>query len=199
PQVPMGRSYERSDLFGGDEAPAKSRSSILIRNAAGRRVSRGQKFALSAGQASGWIAKNQAKVIAEYPDGTAAAFVTKFGKGSVLTIMPDAAEAAARFPALTRDILDLALAAAGRPALLDVTGSNENVETSVRHSDDGVYFSFVNENDRNVTLRVGPGSERNECFNMSASVPLPVSLVGGRLTLQLGPHRAGIWECKLSP
>ena len=100
PQIPMGRSYERRELFGGEETTSeRPHAAMVVKEAVGGRARAGERIALSEVKLPSWAARG-ARVIAEFEDGSAAALLNKHGRGKVVTIVPDAWTAEAQRMAL---------------------------------------------------------------------------------------------------
>ncbi|HKO98026.1 MAG TPA: alpha-amylase family protein [Pyrinomonadaceae bacterium] len=155
PQIPMGRSYERKELFGVDESEVmKKHAAVLIKEAVGERVTAGSRFGLKETELPGWTIGN-AKVIAAFEDGSAAIVANRFGKGTTISFFTDAWTAARDFPELVRDVLDHALKAQGVDSMVDIVGANENIDVAVGKTATGFSVAVVNHNlsDLNVMLR----------------------------------------------
>jgi hypothetical protein len=180
-QIPMGRSYERKEIFGVDEAPAvSSHTGIVIKEALGRRVSTGKRFALRGLQLPSWMAAGGARVIAAFEDNSPAVTVNKYGKGTVITILADAPTAAQNMPELVRDALDYALSASGNDLSVDIVGTNEATDVAVKKTSDGFRVVVVNHqpNEREVILRpVRSGTETKSEW---------VDLVSGQKMIKTG-------------
>ena len=154
PQIPMGRSYERNELFGGEPLETKSHSALVLKEAVGSRVSPGTRIALPAVQCSSWRA-GKAKVIAQFEDGSAALLVNFYGKGKIVTILPDAWSAARNFPDLVRDTIDFALADTGSERAADLIGTDARMDFAMEKLRDGFAVAIVNHNsvETEVTVR----------------------------------------------
>jgi hypothetical protein len=152
-QIPMGRSYERKELFGGDELPEKSHSQIIVKTAIGRRVAKNKRFKFPPVKLSSWTS-NGADIIAEYGDGSAAVLAKKTGKGTIITVLPEAEFAVRNMPELVRDTLDHALATAENNPLIDIAGTNENFDVALRYTESGFNIAIINhhEDDREITV-----------------------------------------------
>jgi hypothetical protein len=116
PQIPMGRSYEREELFGAEEAGPRSHKTIAVKDAVGERVKIGGRFDSSRIQLPTWTI-TRARVLATFEDNSAAIIVNRFGKGLVISFFPD-----------------------------DVVGSNENIDVAVGQLEGGFGVSLVNHN-----------------------------------------------------
>jgi len=155
PQIPMGRSYERRELFGADEAGGIStHTSVVVREAVGKRVTPGRRFALPKTQLPSWSV-SKTKVIATFDDNSPAIIATKYGKGIVVSFFPDAWTAARNFPDLVRDVFDYAQRLSGAESLVDIVGADENMDMAVGKTSAGFTVAIVNHSPvkREVILR----------------------------------------------
>lgn len=156
PQIPMGRSYERRELFGAEEAgDERERTAMIVKDAIGGHVKTGARFALSKTAFSSWTA-NGARVIATFEDGAAAALINKHGRGTVVTIIPDAWTAAKNAPEFVRDCVEYAMSAAGHAPLVDVTGLNERTDLVLAQTSDGFRLAVVNHNETELEVTLKP-------------------------------------------
>jgi hypothetical protein len=156
PQIPMGRSYERRELFGVDEAGGMPQhTAVVVKEAVGERAKPGSRFALTNTQLSAWTI-TQGKVIASFEDNSPAIVANKFGKGIVVSVFSDAPTAVRHFPELIRDVFDYALFSIGAESLVDVVGANENTDVAVGTSPDGFSVAFVNHDSRKVEVEIKP-------------------------------------------
>jgi hypothetical protein len=156
----MGRSYERRELFGGEELEMKLRASLTVTNAVGHRARAGSRYPIGSIEAPSWKAIG-AQVIASFDDGSAAALAHRFGKGMTITFSLDALTAAKHAPEIARDVIDHALKAAGSAQSVDILGANENVDLAVKKTAAGFRAAVVNHNnyELEVTLRPLAGLE----------------------------------------
>lgn len=195
-QIPMGRSYERKDLFGGEEIGEKTQTKILVKNSIGKRVAAAKQISFPATLLSSWSA-NSAQVIAAYEDGTAAVLVNKFGKGTVITILPDAGFAARFLPALVRDAFDYALASSANKALVDVSGTNENFDVAVNYKEDGFSAAVINHNltDFEVTLKAQ--TKISSCSaQQGENVRKEIRLASEEVKLKIPGNEFSFLECR---
>jgi hypothetical protein len=156
PQIPMGRSYERRELFGADEADGMTkRATVVLKETVGERIKPGSRFALKETELPAWII-HKAKVIATFEDNSAAIIANRFGKGMVVSIFPDAWTAARDFPDLVRDVLDYALSSTGAESLVDIVGANENMDMAVGKIVGGFSVALVNHNVTQVEVILRP-------------------------------------------
>jgi len=193
PQIPMGRTYERSEMFGGDELPATLHTSMTLRKKIGSRVAAGRLYNLLHANLAGWKTTT-GEVIAAYGNGEAAITINKLGKGTVVTILPDAHFAAANFSDLTRDMLDIALKAAGQPRMIDITGANEKVETAIKRTQNGFNLAIANHNSSDIRLKLDPRDTKAACS--SGSRPSN-DTVSPRKPFEVSVPATGyvIWKC----
>ena len=156
PQIPMGRTYERKEVFGVDEAGGMSgHTEVKVNEPVGSRVKAGNRFALQRTQLPVW-SLNKANVIATFEDNSAAVVANRFGKGLVVSFFPDAWTAARDFPELTRDVIDYALNAAGAKSPVDIIGANENVDIAVGKTSEGFSVAIVNHDSTELVVTVKP-------------------------------------------
>ena len=154
PQIPMGRSYERNELFGGEPLETKSHSALVLKEAVGSRVGAGTRITLPGVQSPSWRV-GTGKVIAQFEDGSTAILVNSYGKGKTATILADAASAAHYFPDLVRDVIDSALANTGNERAADLGGTDTHMDVAMEKLGDGFAFAIVNHNsvDKEVSVR----------------------------------------------
>jgi hypothetical protein len=143
PDIPMGRSYERRELFGGEHLENKLHSSIVVQEVVASRVSAGTRIALQSVQSASWVS-GTAKVIAKFEDGSAAILVNSYGKGKTVTVLPDAWSAAQKFPDLVRDAIDYALANIGSERVADLLGTDARMDVATEKLRDGFALAVVN-------------------------------------------------------
>jgi hypothetical protein len=155
PQIPMGRSYERKELFGADEAGLENHMALAVKEAVGERVKAGSRFDLSKTQLPGWTI-NKARVIATFEDDSPAIIANRFGKGLVISFFPDAWAAARDFPDLMRDVIDYALGSAGADSPVDIIGGNENIDVAVSKTASGFSVALVNHNSSKLEVVMRP-------------------------------------------
>jgi hypothetical protein len=155
PQIPMGRSYERQELFGLDEVEGTpTHTAVIAKDALGKRVKAASSFPLGGLQLPSWSPKGS-RVIAIFEDGSPAVNINKFGKGTAISILSDARTAAERMPDLLRDLLDHAVSLRGSEPLVDIVGSNEKTDLAVVQSANGFRVVVINHNStaKEVVLR----------------------------------------------
>jgi Domain of unknown function (DUF4434) len=167
PQIPMGRSYERQELFGMDESESNAiHSAVIVNDGIGDRVKPGKRFDLGRLQLPSWTTKS-ARVIATFEDGSPAVTTNKYGKGTFLTILPDAWTAAQKIPELVRDVLDYALSMHGNSLLVDVLGSGENADIAVGKTATGFRIAMVNHDDFEMEVMLRPIKTTGRPFEWS--------------------------------
>jgi hypothetical protein len=156
----MGRSYERKELFGVDEAGGlKKHTRVVVREPVGERAKSGNSFTLKESELPAWTI-SEARVIATFEDDSAAIVVNRFGKGIVVSIFSDAWTAARDFPDLVRDVIDYALSSTGAMSLVDIVGANENMDIAVSKIKEGFSVAVVNHSVNNVDLMVKPAKSQ---------------------------------------
>lgn len=155
-QIPMGRSYERRELFGVEEAGGRRKhTAVVVKEAVGRRVRLGTRMVLTKTELPIWRT-NKATVIATFEDNSAAIVVNRFAKGTVVSFFTDAETAAREFPQLVRDVIDFASSAAGASSPVDIVGANENMDVAVANTADGFSVAIVNYSERDADVIVRP-------------------------------------------
>ncbi len=156
PQIPMGRTYERAQLFGADETEGmKKHWAVVVKETVGGRVKLASRFALKESELPMWTI-NEARVIATFEDNSAAIIANRFGKGIVVSIFPDAWTAARDFPDLARDVIDYALRSTGAESPVDIVGANENMDMAVGKTTAGFSVALVNHNSSQVEVILKP-------------------------------------------
>jgi hypothetical protein len=166
PQIPMARpdSYKRKDFFGVEEGEVKNHSSLIVKNAVGKRVSEGKQYALPDVSLPSWKTENT-KIIATFEDSYPAIVINKYGKGAVATFLIDATTAAEQIPELVHDVIDYAMATNNISLPVDILGTNENVNIAVTETKNGFRVAVVNFNPQamEITLNALNISENTNC------------------------------------
>jgi hypothetical protein len=156
PQIPMGRSYERQELFGGEESQGNViHTDVIVGATIGERVKAGRRFSLSQLQLPSWTTKG-ARVIATFEDGSRAITINKYGRGTLVSILPDAWTAAQNMRELARDVLDYAVSLRGSSVIVDIVGTNENSDMSVAQTADGFRLAVINHNSGDMEVMLTP-------------------------------------------
>ena len=156
PQIPMGRSYERRELFGVEESQGNAtHTAVIVRDPIGDRVKGGKRFALSRLQLPTWTTTH-ARNIATFEDGSPAIVANKYGRGTILTVLPDVSTAVQNMPELVRDVLDYAVTLRGSALLVDVVGTNENSDIAVARTTEGFRVTVVNYNSFEIDVVLNP-------------------------------------------
>ena len=189
PQIPMGRSYERRDLFGGEETQGeRPRAAIIVKEAVGERAAVGERTPLGGAKLPSWAARG-ARVVAEFEDGSAAALINRHGRGAVVTVVPDAWTAARSAPGLVRDLLGYATASAGHTPLVDILGTNERTDVTSAKTAEGFRAAVVNHNETEleVTLKPlgGAGGRESGWSDLSSGRRLESSAADRALRLRI--------------
>jgi Domain of unknown function (DUF4434) len=155
-QIPMGRSYERAELFGGDEGKGTAtHTEVIVREAIGKRAQNGRRFPLTWLQLPTWTLKG-AHVISTFENGSPSITTQKYGRGTIVTILPDAWTAAQYMPELTRDVLEYAGTLRGNLTLVDIVGTNENTDMVVASTRTGFRVAVVNYNSAELEIMLKP-------------------------------------------
>jgi len=144
PQIPMGRSYERDELFGLEEKlETSTHTGLIVSEAIGERAKAESRFGLTSLHLPLWSTKG-ARVIAKFEDGSPAITVNKYGKGTMVTLLPDAWTTAQKMPELARDILDYAVSLRRNSPVVDIVGTNENSDLTVAETATGFRVAVIN-------------------------------------------------------
>jgi hypothetical protein len=155
PQIPMGNGYDRKKLFGIEEMDQKVHTSIEVLQSIGIRVKEGFEKSFKSMQLPLWKS-SRGKIIAQFEDASPAVVVNHYGKGITVAFALDAETAAQQLPDLARDIIDYAHKESNRSPMVDILGTNENVDVTVARIDDGFRVALVNHNDRSLTIALKP-------------------------------------------
>ncbi|MEA1875235.1 MAG: alpha-amylase family protein, partial [Bacteroidota bacterium] len=163
PQIPMARasSYERKNFFGLEEGEPKTHSSIIVTKSSGSRVSTGDKFYLPNIRLPLWRSTG-AEIFAEFEDGSPAVLINRYGKGAIATIVTDAKTAAEQFPELIRDIIDNTMVASHVSRVVDIVGTNENVDIAITKTDEGFRVAVINHNTYELEITLKPLNVPND-------------------------------------
>jgi hypothetical protein len=158
PQIPMGRSYERQELFGVEEGEANAtHTAVILGEAVGERVKVGRRFDVKPLNLSSWTVRG-ARVVAAFEDGSPAVTIRKNGKGSVVSIIPDAGSAVQNMPEVVRDVLDYAVSLRASSLLVDILGTNENSDVAVARTLSGFRAAIVNYDATELEVMLRPTS-----------------------------------------
>jgi hypothetical protein len=156
PQIPMGRSYERDELFGVEEgSDTATHTQVTVRDQIGVRVKPGSRFALTRLQLPSWTTK-KGRPVASFEDGSPAITINTYGQGTVVTILPDALTAAQQMPELVRDVLDYMLSLRGDSPVVDIVGTNENSDLAVAKTATGFRVAIINYNVGDMEVKFYP-------------------------------------------
>ena len=161
PQIPMGRTYERADLFGVHEAQGTRKPmSVVVLEPVGHRTKAGASFPLDGTALPVWTMK-KGRVIATFENKSPAIVANKFGKGTVISFFSNASTAANNYPALALDVLDYALKESGVSASpVDIAGLDENSDIAVGKTTTGFSVAIVNHNAEDLDVTINPTGSR---------------------------------------
>jgi len=184
PQIPLGNTYDRAELFGIREAGTRARRGVVVEDAVGPRGPRGRLYPLGGAAFPGWQPAG-ARVIGTFDDGTAAVLVNRHGQGLLATVSLDAASASRLIPDLVLDVLDLALSAGGRRRAVDVLGDHSNVDIAAIETLTGCRAAVVNHepNPLEIVIRpLGPAAGRpGRWTDLASARPLKPAATGSDL------------------
>ena len=82
--------------------------------------------------------------------------MNQYGKGTVVTIIPDALTAAQQMPGLIRDVIDAAMATSNAVRVVDVIGANENIDVATAKTDNGFRVTVINHNLHELEITLDP-------------------------------------------
>jgi hypothetical protein len=116
---------------------------VIVKDTIGERVKTGSRYALTPLQLPSWKTKN-ARVIATFENGSPAITLNKYGRGTVITILPDALTVAQKIPDLVRDLLDYAVSLQGGTPAVDIVGTNESCDVAVSQTKTELRVAIVN-------------------------------------------------------
>lgn len=196
-QIPMGRSYDRKELFGGEELSEKTHTKVLVNNSINNLKVNTKQMSFPERPLNSW-AVGSAQVVATYEDGSAAMLVNKFGEGTVITILPDAKLAASFLPELTRSVIDYALEASNNKPLIHMSGLNESFDVAATFMENS--FSVVLVNHNNVDSEITLDFPRKATFCNTKDVDSLTKEIGqkiDKLKLKIPASELRILECKL--
>lgn len=192
PQIPMGRSYERAELFGIEESSASaSHKMILVENVLGPRAKRASGFAVSQEQSVVWKLKG-ARLIARFEDGSPAITVNKFGKGAAIALITNASSSTQRMPELTRDVLSYARSLRGDASVVDINGATEKTDLAVTQTPQGFRVAFVNHESRDLPVVFRPvnaGTNKRAWIDLTNERAITASGESLRLTIPASGFR----------
>ncbi|MBA3231255.1 MAG: DUF4434 domain-containing protein [Acidobacteria bacterium] len=187
PQIPMGRTFDRDEVFGGREMGTASRTSIRARERISRRVEPGTTRRFSEHVTLPLWEATSGRVLAAFEDGTPAALANRYGEGLAISVLAPASRLALDFPELLRDVFDLALDHAGHPPLPDIAGLTEESDIAVRRTPDGVGIAIVNHAAQPQRVEISAPAGRGAWTDAAGGADLPVD-AHGRLTTTVPPH-----------
>ncbi|HEX7294281.1 MAG TPA: hypothetical protein VF251_00930, partial [Pyrinomonadaceae bacterium] len=181
PQVPMGRSYERADLFGIEETTTrKAHSAVVMSSAIGARTKTTRGLRVDANESTVWKLKG-ARLIASFEDASPAVTVNRYGKGAAIVILPDANTAAHHMRQLTLDVLDYARSLRQGSSLVDVVGTRETSDVAIKKTAGGFRVALVNHDagELSVVLKpTTPARDKTSWFDLTND-----RLIGSRHSL----------------
>lgn len=156
PQIPMGRTFERDQLFGGRETDGSPPRRLRAEEDAGPRTDASVACSLAEPVERRW-AVGTARVLARFEDGSPAVLANAYGNGLAIAALPSVAAFAQGCPDLLRDVVEQALRHSGRTVNADVIGLSEASDVAIVPTPTGLSVVIVNHEDapRDVTIRAG--------------------------------------------
>ena len=155
PSIPYGDRYDRDQICGGRENPARTHSMIRIKEALGHRAGKDARFGLPPTDVSSWSPEH-GRAVAEFEDGSAAALLNEFGRGLCLTIPLNLGDAARSIPGFVRDVLDFALDRKGMKRAFDLIGAGDDLDVAMTMSGGRGVVAVVNHRDAPFRLAILP-------------------------------------------
>ena len=156
PQIPMSRSYERTQLFGIDETKTTaSHRGVIVARAIGTRAISANHIGYQDENAPVWKL-NGAQMIASFEDGSPAVTVNKYGKGTAIAVLPDAWTAVHKMRPLILDTFDYARSLRGGASLVDIVGTNEKTDMSALKTDIGFRVAIINHDSSDLPIMLTP-------------------------------------------
>jgi len=155
PAIPYGDRFEREELVGGQEKPARLHQWVKIEEPLGTRAQKDRIFDLLPAQAASWQPVT-ATALASFEDGGAAVLANHYGQGWCFTFPLSLREAARDCPDLVRDLIDLALDKNGIKRGFDVLGSSQELDLAESASGETRYLAVVNHQDLSRGIKVVP-------------------------------------------
>lgn len=193
PQIPMGRSYDRTELFGIEESlVSASHNLIVVESQIGTRAPVRSHFGVPGERSIVWKLRG-ARLIARFEDGSPAVSVNKFGKGTAIAVVTNASTAAQRMPRLTRDLLEYARSLRGDPSPVDIVGSNEKTDMAVTKTAQGFRVAFVNHDTRELRVEFRPvnsGAGKSAWIDLATGQAITTVGESVKLTIPASGFRA---------
>lgn len=151
PEIPMGRTYDRTILFGIKKTKKTAFHTEVVgetevkNGTADNRLWKIGRVGVPVWRDAG------ARVIARFEDGSPFITLNKYGKGEALSILIDAKAAAEKLPILVRQVLDMIVG----HQFVDIIGTNQDCDIADSRTDSGFVVAVVNHNGsgREITLR----------------------------------------------
>ncbi|MGI8746413.1 MAG: DUF4434 domain-containing protein [Bryobacteraceae bacterium] len=153
-RIPMGRSYERRELFGAAPLENRPHRAIIVRDVSGR-MRTGARYGLSPIRSASWTAAG-GKLLATFEDGSGAVIANSYGKGLAVMVALDARTAVHCCPDLVRAVVDYALASTGVQRAVNVNGTNERTDIAIAQTPDTVAVAVVNYNSEDIEITIRP-------------------------------------------
>lgn len=180
PQIPMGRSFDRVKLFGGQETGGKTTQGLRVPSQFGRRAKAGVSCQVPGPGGPAWTATT-ARVLAAFDDGSPAVLANDYGSGLVMAILPSAADLAAGCGALMRDVLEYALTRAGWPVLADIEGLTDASDVAITPIAEGFIVAIVNHEASARRVEIRALDHRGAWFDAVSARPLKAASDGALL------------------
>jgi hypothetical protein len=191
PQIPMGRTFERDELFGARETGRETTTKGL-RGDGSVDARTPRACALPAAARGSWSATT-ARVLATFDDGSPAILVNRRGQGLAIAVVPSAKDLAVGCGAYIRAALDRALAHAGQRVLADVEGLTEASDLAIAPTTNGLSVAIVNHGRSAIRATIRPRQGSGTWVDAATGAALDSS-ADGALELEVAPNRARMVE-----
>ena len=192
PQIPMGRTFERDELFGARPTGRETASRGLRAQAAFGTPTR-RACSLPAASRASWSATS-ARALATFDDGSPAILANRRGQGLAIAVVPSAKDLAAGCGAFMREVVARAVAHAGHRRLADVEGLGEASDLSIAPTATGMSVAIVNHGRSPITATIRPLEGAGGAWVDGGTGAALDGSADGTLRLQVPPNRARIVE-----
>lgn len=155
PSIPYGDNFDRDELCGGRENPARPHAWLAVRETMGQRTGQGDRLRLRPGIMPSW-SPTSARLIAAFEDGSGAVLANELGAGLCITVTLGLRDMVELVPDFAWDVLDFALARGGMKRAFDLTGATEELDVAESTLGGRRYLAVVNHRDEPHSVSVRP-------------------------------------------
>ena len=187
PQIPMGRTFERDELFGARESDREAvTKGLRAPHSFGTRTR--STCTLPPARRRGWNATT-ARTLATFDDGSPAILANRHGAGLAIVVVPSIPDLAGGCGAYLREVLDYALTHTGQRLLADVEGLSEASDLSISADAEKLAVTIINHASASITAIVRPRDGTATWFDTATGRPLDAS-ADGALPLEVPANGA---------